>query len=48
MRPTVTHHFQCGGGRSGAALDLVGGRGVRRAGRVGKVGVTSRRIFLCG
>ena len=27
-------------------LDFVGGRGIRRAGRVGKVGATLHRLFL--
>ena len=42
--PTVPHYFQCGGGRSGATLDIVGGRRVRR---LGKGGAISHHLFLC-
>ena len=45
---TVPHHFKCSGGRSGVALDLVGGWRRGWEGRVGKGGDTPRRIFLCG
>ena len=45
-RPAITHHFQCGGGRSGGTPDLIGGRRRGRLGRVGKGGAATRRIFL--
>ena len=46
--PNFPHHISVGGGRSGMTLDLVGDRGIGRAGRVGKGGATPRRLFLCG
>ena len=46
--PLSPHHILYGGGCSGMTLDLIGGRGSVRVGRVGKVGATLRRIFLRG
>ena len=43
--PPIPHHLQCGGGSSGASLDIVGGSILRREGRVGKGGDTLRRHF---
>ena len=45
---TVPHHFQCGGGRRGASLYLVGDRKRRRAGQVVKGGATPGHLFLLG
>ena len=44
--PDLPHHFQCGGRHSGASLDIVGVRRCGRSVRLGKVGATSRRLFL--
>ena len=41
--PAAPHHFQYGGGCSGALLDFVGSTRHRRAGKVWKVGATPRQ-----
>ena len=46
--PPIPNNLQCGGGRSGTSLDLVGGRRRGREGRVGKGGDAPRHHFLRG
>ena len=44
--PSVPHHIQCGGGRSGPTLGSGGGRESGRSGRVRRAGTTLKRPIL--
>ena len=46
--PAFPHHFKCGGGRSGASLDISCDRSRGIAGKVGEVGPSPRQLFLYG
>ena len=47
-RTPIPHHLQCGGGGSGASIDIFGEKIRGREGRVGKGGDTPRCHFLRG